>query len=37
MLKAEKQEFVTNLRDVYGQLDSMIVTHYHGLTVAQFN
>ena len=35
MLRSEKQDFVLKLEDVYKQSGSVIVTHYHGLTVKQ--
>ena len=35
VLKLEKQEFVAELEDLYQDSSSVIVTHYHGLTVAQ--
>ncbi len=35
MLRSEKQEFVAALEDVYKESKSVIVTHYHGLTVSQ--
>ena len=35
VLKLEKQEFVAQLEDLYKDSSSVIVTHYHGLTVAQ--
>lgn len=35
MLRSEKYEFVTELEGVYKKSSSVIVTHYHGLTVSQ--
>lgn len=35
MLRSEKHEFVTELEEVYKKSSSVIVTHYHGLTVSQ--
>lgn len=35
MLRIEKKEFVSNLEEVYKSSSSVIITHYHGLTVAQ--
>ncbi|WP_316355265.1 50S ribosomal protein L10 [Candidatus Trichorickettsia mobilis] len=35
MLRSEKQKFVSELAKVYQQSGSLIVTHYHGLTVKQ--
>ncbi len=35
MLRSEKRDFVLELEDVYKQSGSVIVTHYHGLTVKQ--
>ncbi|WPY00441.1 50S ribosomal protein L10 [Candidatus Trichorickettsia mobilis] len=35
MLRSEKQKFVSELAEVYQQSGSLIVTHYHGLTVKQ--
>lgn len=35
MLRAEKYEFVARLEEVYRGSSSVIVTHYHGLTVSQ--
>ncbi len=35
MLRSEKQEFVAALEGVYKESKSVIVTHYHGLTVSQ--
>ncbi len=35
MLRSEKRDFVLGLEDVYKQSGSVIVTHYHGLTVKQ--
>ncbi|MDF2965862.1 MAG: rplJ [Rickettsiaceae bacterium] len=34
MLKSRKQEFVSELESVYQASSSVIVTHYHGLTVS---
>jgi large subunit ribosomal protein L10 len=35
MDKAQKQEFVASLKDVFATASSVVVTHYSGLTVAQ--
>lgn len=35
MLRSEKQNFVSELEEVYKRSNSVIITHYHGLTVAQ--
>lgn len=35
MLRSEKQEFVASLEGVYKDSKSVIVTHYHGLSVSQ--
>jgi len=35
MLRSEKQEFVASLEEIYRNSSSVIVTHYHGLTVSQ--
>lgn len=35
MLRSEKQEFVAALEGVYKESKSVIITHYHGLTVSQ--
>ena len=35
MLRSEKKEFVEELEEVYRTSSAIIVTHYHGLTVAQ--
>ena len=35
MLRSEKHEFVTELEEVYKKSSSVIVTHYHGLSVSQ--
>ncbi len=35
MLRSEKHEFVVELEKVYKQSNSVIVTHYHSLTVSQ--
>lgn len=35
MLRSEKQDFVVGLEGVYQQSSSVIITHYHGLTVSQ--
>ncbi len=35
MLRSEKLEFVADLEGVYKQSSSVIITHYHGLTVSQ--
>jgi large subunit ribosomal protein L10 len=35
VLRSEKQEFVAALEGVYKESKSVIVTHYHGLTVSQ--
>ncbi|MDP4709002.1 MAG: 50S ribosomal protein L10 [Rickettsiaceae bacterium] len=35
MLRSEKKSFVTELEGIYESSNSVIVTHYHGLTVAE--
>lgn len=35
MLRSEKDEFVVELEEVYKRSNSVIITHYHGLTVSQ--
>lgn len=35
MLRSEKHEFVLELEGVYKRSNSVIITHYHGLTVSQ--
>jgi large subunit ribosomal protein L10 len=35
VLRSEKHEFVAELEKVYKKSSSVIVTHYHGLTVSQ--
>lgn len=35
MLRSEKKEFVAGLESVYQESNSVILTHYHGLTVSQ--
>lgn len=35
MLRSEKKQFVSDLEEVYKSSSSVIVTHYHGLTVSQ--
>ncbi len=35
MLKAKKRESVEELKKIYQESSSVIVTHYHGLTVSQ--
>jgi large subunit ribosomal protein L10 len=35
VLRSEKHEFVTELEEVYKKSSSVIVTHYHGLSVSQ--
>jgi len=35
VLRSEKHEFVAELEEVYKKSSSVIVTHYHGLTVSQ--
>ncbi len=35
MLRAEKHESITELAAIYKQSSSVIITHYHGLTVSQ--
>lgn len=35
MLRSEKHEFVDTLQEVYKQSSSVIITHYHGLSVSQ--
>lgn len=37
MLRSEKQGFVSELEGIYKQAGSIIVTHYHGLTVSQIS
>lgn len=37
MLRSEKHDFVAALENVYKQSSSVIVTHYHGLSVSQIN
>ncbi|MFK7974131.1 MAG: 50S ribosomal protein L10 [Rickettsiaceae bacterium] len=37
MLKSKKQSFVTELEEVYKTSSSVIVTHYHGLTVSEIS
>lgn len=37
MSKSKKQEFVAELESVYQASSSVIVTHYHGLTVSKIN
>ncbi len=35
MLRSNKKSFVTELEDIYKTSNSVIVTHYHGLTVSE--
>lgn len=35
MLRSEKKTFVSELEKIYQDANSVIITHYHGLTVAQ--
>lgn len=35
MLKSKKRDFVAELESLYNQSGSVIITHYHGLTVSQ--
>jgi large subunit ribosomal protein L10 len=35
VLRSDKHEFVNQLEEVYKRSNSVIVTHYHGLTVSQ--
>lgn len=35
MLRAEKKSFVAELEEIYKSSSSVIVTHYHGLTVSE--
>ncbi len=35
MLRSEKKEFVAELESIYKDSNSVIFTHYHGLTVSQ--
>ncbi|RYE06293.1 MAG: 50S ribosomal protein L10 [Rickettsiaceae bacterium] len=35
MLKSEKREFVSSLENIYNQSNSVIITHYHGLSVSK--
>ncbi len=35
MLRSEKKSFIAGLEDIYKTSNSVIVTHYHGLTVAE--
>ncbi len=35
MLRSEKKVFVSELEEIYKDSNSVIITHYHGLTVAQ--
>jgi large subunit ribosomal protein L10 len=35
VLRSEKHEFVVELEEVYKRSNSVIITHYHGLTVSQ--
>lgn len=37
MLRSEKQEFVATLEDVYKESSSIIITHYHGLSVKKLS
>ncbi|WP_341763773.1 50S ribosomal protein L10 [Candidatus Tisiphia endosymbiont of Beris chalybata] len=35
MLRADKHEFVRDFEEIYKSSSSVIITHYHGLTVSQ--
>lgn len=35
MLRSEKKTFVSELETIYSESNSVIITHYHGLSVAQ--
>ena len=35
MLRSEKQSFVSDLEKIYQDSNSVIITHYHGLTVSE--
>ncbi len=35
MLRSEKHEFIVELEEIYKNSGSVIITHYHGLTVSQ--
>ena len=35
MLRSEKKTFVSELEKIYQESNSVIITHYHGLTVSQ--
>ena len=35
MLRSEKKTFVSELEKIYQDSNSVIITHYHGLTVSQ--
>lgn len=35
MLRSEKKTFVSDLEEIYQASNSVIITHYHGLTVSQ--
>lgn len=35
MLRSEKKTFVSELEEIYKTSNSVIITHYHGLTVSQ--
>ncbi len=35
MLRSEKREFVSELEKIYNDSSSIIITHYHGLTVSE--
>lgn len=35
MLRSDKKSFVTELEEIYKSSNSVIVTHYHGLTVSE--
>lgn len=37
MLRSEKKDFVSELEEIYKASDSVIITHYHGLTVEQIS
>ena len=35
MLRSEKKTFVSDLEEIYQASNSVIITHYHGLTVSE--
>lgn len=35
MLRFNKKQFVSNLEEIYNSSNSVIITHYHGLTVSE--